>query len=187
MVPEGSPAQAVLRAVAAAAAAAMASAAWRAAAAAACAVLLRAAEGLAPGGAEDSSGSEEVERGCPHPPSVQDALEAGGAASLTAPRQVAPAQRGGANPMASARSVAQAPHPRPSRPVGALLEPALVARKPPPSAKTRAAPLRLRHGGEAKCGLPRSASGLACGGTPVEMRACCLCSQDRAPRVMESQ
>lgn len=32
--------------------------------------------------------------------------------------------------MASARSVAQAPHPRPSRSLGALLEPALVPASP---------------------------------------------------------
>ena len=154
------PEAAEVAAAAAAAAAAMASAAWRAAAAAAGAVLLWAAEGLAPGGPEDSSGSEEVESGCPHPPSVQVApfpllraacskeaagqLEAGGAAASTAPPQVAPAQRGGAIPAASARSAAQAPHPRPSRSVGALLEPTLVPTSPA-DCGTRPAPAHLRH------------------------------------------
>eukprot|EP00964_Phaeocystis_antarctica_P016785 scaffold9235_cov54-Phaeocystis_antarctica.AAC.1 len=110
------------------------------AAAAADAALLR-AEGLAPGRSEDLSGSEEVEPGCPSPPSAQVApfpllrpacpkeaaeqLEAGGAAaSLAVALQVAPAQKIGVVPMASARSAAQAPQPRPSRAARALLEPA---------------------------------------------------------------
>ena len=113
-------------------------------AAAAAGEALQRAEGLAPGKPEDLSGSEEVEPGCPYPPSAQVApfpllrpacpkgaagqLEAGGApASLAVAPQVAPAQRGGAVPMASARSAAQAPQPRPSRAARAVLEPARAA------------------------------------------------------------
>ena len=97
------------------------------------------AQGLAPGRPEDLSGSEEVEPGCPYPPSAQVApfphrrpacprdaagrLEAGGAAaSLAVAPQVAPTQGNRAVPMASARSAAQAPQPRPSGAALALLE-----------------------------------------------------------------
>ena len=145
--------QADAAAMASAACCAAASAAWRAVASAACLAsepvqgrpaaaaageALQRAEGLAPGRPEDLSGSEEVEPGCPYPPSAQVApfpllrpacpkgaagqLEARGApASLAVAPQVAPAQRGGAVPMASARSAAQAPRPRPSRAARAVL------------------------------------------------------------------
>ena len=118
-------------------AAAAAGAALPPAAAAGAALLW--AQGLAPGRPEDLSGSEEVEPGCPYPPSAQVApfphrrpacprdaagrLEAGGAAaSLAVAPQVAPTQGNRAVPMASARSAAQAPQPRPSGAALALLE-----------------------------------------------------------------
>jgi len=51
------------------------------------------------------------------------------------------------------------------------LSPHSCPQAPPSATHTRPAPLRLRHGGEAKCGL----SAPVCRVTPVEMRACCIC------------